>query len=114
MAHRLRTIFTFAFFALAVAFGSAMLAGIADAAELACSKQGSVRSQNGAPTSVTFVNKSGMYRALNWIDFDGRVTSFGGLNPGESKTLSSFVSHPWMIATGPEAAKMKPMRALAR
>ena len=60
-----------------------------------------MRSQNGAPTSVTFVNKSGLHRALDWIDFDGRATSFGGLNPGESKTLDSFIGHPWVIATGP-------------
>ncbi len=35
-----------------VMFSLALLGSTASAAELACSKQGSVRSQNGVPTSV--------------------------------------------------------------
>ncbi|MBI5321291.1 hypothetical protein [Bradyrhizobium sp.] len=53
------------------------------------------------PTKVTFVNKSGMYRALMWIDFKGGFKDYGGLNSGEQKTISTFRTHPWMITDGP-------------
>lgn len=53
------------------------------------------------PTKITFVNKSGMYRGINWMNFKGGFQDFGGLNPGESKTVDTFRTHPWMISTGP-------------
>ncbi len=72
------------------------------AQELSCSERNKVRSQNSdVPTKVTFVNTSGMYRSIQWIDFKGGLKDYGGLNPGDRVTLDTFVTHPWMIATGP-------------
>jgi hypothetical protein len=56
---------------------------------------------NNTPAKVTFVNTSGMYRSLLWLDFTGQPTSMTGLNPSEQVTVETFVSHPWMVATGP-------------
>lgn len=53
------------------------------------------------PTKITFVNKSGSYRGIVWMNFKGGFQDFGGLNSGESKTIDTFRTHPWMITTGP-------------
>lgn len=67
-----------------------------------CAERSSLRSEHSRePTKVTFVNKSGMYRALMWIDFKGGFKDYGGLNAGEQKTISTFRTHPWMITDGP-------------
>jgi hypothetical protein len=72
------------------------------AGERSCSDIKSLRSQHSRePTRITFVNQSGMYRAIMWIDFDGSFKDFGGLNSGEEMVLDTFRTHPWMIATGP-------------
>lgn len=68
----------------------------------ACSETAKLRSQHSKePTKITFVNKSGMYRGLNWIDFKGQQKSYGGLNPGEKKSFDTFRTHPWVSTTGP-------------
>lgn len=74
----------------------------ARAGSRSCSEAKSLRPQHSKePTKITFVNKSATYRALNWIDFKGHQKSYGGMNPGESKTVSTFRTHPWVVATGP-------------
>lgn len=70
--------------------------------ELSCSERTKVRSVNSdAPTKITFVNVSGMYRSIQWIDFNGGIKDYGGLKAGERVTYDTFVTHPWMISTGP-------------
>lgn len=77
-------------------------ASSARAGERSCSELQTFRSQHSRePTKITFVNQSGMYRALMWIDFDGTLKDYGGLNSGEEMVLDTFRTHPWMIATGP-------------
>lgn len=67
-----------------------------------CSELASLRSQHSRePTKITFVNQSGMYRALNWVDFAGKQKSYGGLNSGERRTIDTFRTHPWVSVTGP-------------
>lgn len=74
----------------------------ARAAEYQCSERNKLRSEkSGEPTKITFVNKSGMYRAFMWIDFDGKLQDYGGVNSGDRVTFDTFRTHPWMIATGP-------------
>jgi hypothetical protein len=74
----------------------------ARAGELSCSEQSTLRSQHSRePTKITFINRSGMYRAFLWIDFKGALQSYGGVNPGEQITFDTFRTHPWVIATGP-------------
>lgn len=74
----------------------------ARAGERSCSERKSLRSQHSRePTKITFINNSGMYRAIMWIDFDGTLKDYGGLNSGEQLALDTYRTHPWMIATGP-------------
>jgi hypothetical protein len=74
----------------------------ARAGERSCSERNTLRSEHSRePTKITFVNQSGMYRAIMWIDFDGTLKDYGGLNSGEELVLDTFRTHPWMIATGP-------------
>ena len=74
----------------------------ARAGERSCSERETLRSQHSRePTKITFVNNSGMYRALMWVDFEGNLKDYGGLNSGESRAFETFRTHPWMIATGP-------------
>ena len=74
----------------------------ARAGQRSCAESRSLRSEHSRePTKITFINRSGMYRGLNWIDFQGQSKSYGGLNSGEKKTLNTFRTHPWMITTGP-------------
>jgi len=72
------------------------------AGERSCSDRNALRSQHSRePTKITFVNQSGMYRAIMWIDFDGTLKDYGGLNSGDELSLDTFRTHPWMIANGP-------------
>jgi hypothetical protein len=74
----------------------------AQAEERSCRQERQLRSLNSnTPTKITFVNTSGMYRSVNWIDFKGQTQSYGGLNPGETKTFDTYATHVWVIATGP-------------
>lgn len=74
----------------------------ARAGERSCSERKTLRSQHSRePTKITFVNNSGMHRAIMWIDFDGTLKDYGGLNSGEQLALDTYRTHPWMIATGP-------------
>ncbi len=73
-----------------------------NAEELSCADRNTVHSVNSdVPTKITFVNSSGMYRSIQWIDFKGGVKDYGGLDAGARLTLDTFVTHPWMISTGP-------------
>lgn len=69
---------------------------------VSCSKERTLRSiHSREPTTITFINTSKSYRSLNWMDFKGMSQSYGGLNSGEKKTIKTFRTHPWVIATGP-------------
>lgn len=74
----------------------------ARAAERSCSERNELRPEHSRePTKITFVNKSGMYRSISWIGFDGRLQDYGGLSSGDQVTYDTFRTHPWVIATGP-------------
>jgi hypothetical protein len=53
------------------------------------------------PAKITFVNRSGMYRGILWLDFGGQPKDYANLNDGEEVTLDTFLSHPWMVTDGP-------------
>jgi hypothetical protein len=74
----------------------------ARAGKRSCSELSELRSVHSKePTKITFINKSGMFRSIMWVDFDGKLKDYGGLNPGEQRTQDTFRTHPWVIATGP-------------
>lgn len=74
----------------------------ARAGERPCSELSGLRPEHSRePTKITFVNKSGMYRSFMWVDFDGRLQDYGGVNSGDQMTFDTFRTHPWVVATGP-------------
>lgn len=89
--------------ALAIVLVSLSLGGLSSVAQAAsCAKFGNVKSQNSnRPVTVTFVNKSGEYRAVMWVDFNGRLVDYAGLNPGERFRIDTYVTHPWVFTDGP-------------
>jgi len=91
---------------LMLAAGLGIAATAVQAAEFGCGSRGSLRSQNSdLLVRITFYNGSRAFRALEWIDFSGNFTGYGGMNPGESKTINTYVTHPWMITDGPGNCK---------
>jgi hypothetical protein len=36
-----------------------------------------------------------------WIGFDGMPVEYANLNPGETFSVNTYVTHPWMITDGP-------------
>jgi hypothetical protein len=53
------------------------------------------------PVTVTLQNQSDGYRGILWIDFNGQPVEYANLNPGESFTINTYVTHPWMFTDGP-------------
>jgi len=67
-----------------------------------CSVYGDERSRKSdVPVTVTFQNQSGAMRGVMWIDFNGRPVEYANLNPGESFSIQTFMTHPWMFTDGP-------------
>ncbi len=67
-----------------------------------CRSLSTLRSLNSnTRAKLVVINKSGMYRSVMWIDFNGQPKDYGGLNAGDQMTLDTFLTHPWMIADGP-------------
>ena len=71
-------------------------------AEPSCADRANLRSKTSdVATKLTVINKSGQYRSVLWLDFDGNPKSYANLNSGEQVRLDTFVTHPWMITDGP-------------
>ncbi len=72
------------------------------ATHVSCKKLGSIRSKySDRPTKITFINNSGAYRGILWIDFKGHPKDYANLQAGQQITLDTFQSHPWMVTDGP-------------
>lgn len=72
-----------------------------DLGGMGCENFGRVTSvSNGGRESMVFINDSGMYRALYWIDQFGNPVEYGGLNPGQRMPMDTFSGHVWMMAGG--------------
>lgn len=92
----------------------ALLAGLSaggagggkDPRRRSCNELGKLKSvESRQPVSITFVNRSGMYRGVLWLDYNGRAVDYEGLNPGASYTQKTFAGHPWMFTNGPGDCK---------
>lgn len=51
-----------------------------------------------ARCQLTLVNKTKKRFALTWIDFNGQAKNYGQVAPGETKPLSTYVSHVWQLS----------------
>ncbi len=80
----------------------ALFASTANAADVSCKQLFKVKSANSnTAVAITFVNEAKTQRSLLWLDFSGRPKDYGNVAPGERKEISTFLTHPWMVATGP-------------
>ena len=67
-----------------------------------CEMVGTLRSQDGSqPQQVTVTNMADGYRGVVWIDYNGGFLDMGGLSQGESLTIDSYATHPFMMTDGP-------------
>jgi hypothetical protein len=67
-----------------------------------CEELGDVRSTDGGATiTVTFTNATGEYRVLDWLDFNGVPVEYARLESGQSYTVQTYTTHPWMVTDGP-------------
>lgn len=74
----------------------------ASVADPSCKKLWKIKSQNSnTPTTITFINNSGLIRDILWLDFKGQPKNYASLNNGEQVTLQTFMTHPWMVTNGP-------------
>ena len=72
------------------------------AAERSCREQSTIASSNSnTPAKITFINNSGVQRAILWIDFNGRIKHYADLSAGQQITLDTFLTHPWLVSDGP-------------
>jgi len=62
---------------------------------------GTLSTSNGVPIVVTFVNRSGEHRVLDWVDFNGTPVEYAQLADGQSFTVNTLTAHPWMVTDGP-------------
>lgn len=63
-----------------------------------CNLEGTVRSQPGtAKTTISISNLSSTHLELFWLNYDGQRVSYGKIAPGQTKTQSSYTTHPWVI-----------------
>ena len=84
------------------ALGFAAVASVSEAQAASCANFGKVKSKNSnTPVTVTFVNRSGEYRSVMWVDFNGNLVNYANLNPGQRYQINTYVTHPWVFTDGP-------------
>jgi hypothetical protein len=82
------------------ALGVAAIFFIGDADAANC-LAGAKSKNSNTPVTVTFVNSSGEFRSVMWADFSGKLKNYANLNPGQSYTVNTFTTHPWIFTDGP-------------
>lgn len=74
----------------------------APAERLSCNERAGLKStQSTDPVRLTFVNVSGMQRAILWLDETGQPREKAAIDDGQSARIDTFVTHPFMITDGP-------------
>ena len=80
----------------------ALAAAAAPAYAESCDLFGKIKSKNSkSPVTVTFVNRTDGMRNVTWLDFKGKPVDYAQLQPGETFTIDTFLTHPWMFTDGP-------------
>ncbi|MEP6690216.1 MAG: hypothetical protein ABJD07_03610 [Gemmatimonadaceae bacterium] len=75
-------------------------AAVPELTAIPCSQEPSVASQTTMRGSalLIFENSSNSRRAIIWIDYQGRRINALELGPGEVASVSTYVTHPWLVA----------------
>ncbi len=71
-------------------------------AQSRCRRFGQLRSAHSTePVTLMFINRSGAYRTIAWLDGRGRPRTYANLNAGQRFSVTTYLGHPWMITDGP-------------
>ena len=63
-----------------------------------CAAESSLRSMPSTTLApVQFLNGSGAWRHLYWLDFDGRRVLYETMAPGQSIAQDTYLTHPWVV-----------------
>jgi von Hippel-Lindau disease tumor supressor len=88
---------------LMVSFPSSVLAQTKHPAE-----EAGIKSTPGSPatsTFVRFVNQTQEQIKVYWLDLKGKRVLYLTLNPGQDGGISTYLTHPWLIADSQGNAK---------
>jgi VHL beta domain len=71
-----------------------------DLPPLSCAVASSARSLEATiPTSIEFVNQSVVAAVISWIDYQCQAHPYATLQPGQSYSTQTYLTHPWMVTT---------------
>jgi len=70
----------------------------ASAALCQCASEPEAKSQPGNAIQLTFENRTREALSIYWLDFAGTRKLYSTLGPGEQFRVSTFDSHPWVVA----------------
>ncbi|MBR2536688.1 MAG: hypothetical protein IKE66_11505 [Hyphomicrobium sp.] len=74
----------------------------ANAEEISCEEAQALKSKESSTAArITFVNKSGATRVIQWKTFDGGYKEYATLEPGQEFVQETFLTHPWIAVNGP-------------
>jgi hypothetical protein len=63
-----------------------------------CEHLSGIRSINSLDAvNLTFINNSKRELNINWIDYDGMEVSYFELADGDTVSVPSYLTHPWII-----------------
>lgn len=81
---------------------SPVAASLPDAEAVSCKTAATMKSkESSAAAKITFINKSGATRVIQWKTFDGGYQQYATLEPGQELVQETFLTHPWIAANGP-------------
>lgn len=68
------------------------------AAERRCASRQNFRSRAGGDgITITFVNQSGAFRSISWLDYQSQAKVYATLPNGRRYTVRTGIGHPWLI-----------------
>ena len=66
-----------------------------------CDLWGQVSSKRSYETlTFNFINHTGTYKIVSWLDHKGNAKEYATLRPGQSVEVETYEGHPWMIQDG--------------
>lgn len=68
------------------------------ASERRCATRQNFRSRTGGDgITITFVNQSGAFRSIEWLDYQGRGKVYATLSNGSRYRVRTGIGHPWLV-----------------
>jgi hypothetical protein len=66
---------------------------------ISCNEEKKLRSLGTTnATAITFVNRASNSKGIYWVDFNGGRKLYGTLQHGQSISIRTYITHPWVIA----------------